>query len=187
MRRVLVALSGFALVCAFGVGTAAADGSNGHGHGNGGTNGGGNHGQAPPNGCPVQSPAGGAAAAMGDTVFAPCGWAVGVLGVCPPNSPQGGQEGPPCGNGNGDGNGGGSSSGGEDTGGGTGGGTSGGTGGGTGGGGTHPTSGCGESNPPTGLVSGPAFGVGVALGGASSGLGRTVEDIACALFNDLGL
>jgi hypothetical protein len=142
-------LSGIALMSALGIGTAAAAP-------------GGHSGSAPPNGCPVQSPAGGIAAEAGEIVYAPCGYAVGKTGMCPPNSPGGQSDsaGPPCGKG-----------GGQPT-------------------TTSTTAGpveCGEANPPTGPVSSIVFGVGVTLGGSTNPLGAAVEDIACALFVNLSL
>lgn len=110
-----------------------------------------------PNGspqCPVQSPQGSIAQQAGNTVGPPCGYAVGLLGVCPPHSPNSGNSGPPCG---------------------------------------HPATttttaapaACGPSNPPTGPVSSIVFSVGEAIG--NNPIGMLVEQVACAVFTNLGL
>ncbi len=57
----------------------------------------GGHGNGPPDGCPIQSPQGSIAAAAMNEVGPPCGFAVGLLGKCPPHSQNGGNPGPPCG------------------------------------------------------------------------------------------
>jgi hypothetical protein len=81
MRKLVFVVASTAMLFALGLGSAFAQG--------------GNSGGSPQ--CPVQSPQGSMAQQAGNTVGPPCGFAVGLLGVCPPHSHNAGNSGPPCG------------------------------------------------------------------------------------------